>query len=276
MLRVLAYITLFSLGGYVAVGLLEQKMIYPFDSTRVSPAKAGVPNLTEKTLEVDGAQLVTWVAAPRGGKPVILYFHGNAGNLANRAGRFRRFTERGYGLVAMAYRGSSGSTGTPSQKAITADVRTLYRHLDRVLKSDNPRVLYGESLGTGVVILGLLASAVTDAEKGAGPPAAVVLEAPYSSILDVALGMSPQLEPLSKFLTSTWESAANARYIKSPLLVIHGTEDAFIPIAQGRKVFAAAATNDKQFLAVKGGGHTDLWRSDVLPHLWRFIDRSSR
>ena len=230
----------------------------------------------KKLLEVKGATLVTWVAAPKAGKPVILYFHGNAGNLANRVGRFRRFIARGYGLVAMAYRGSSGSTGRPSQKAITADVRALYRDLDNVLKTDAPRVLYGESLGSGVVTVALLSSFVIDAEKGAGPPAAVVLEAPYSSILDVALVMSPELEPLSKYLKSTWESAKHAHYIKSPLLVIHGTDDTLIPIGQGRHVYDAAQSTDKQFLAVKGAGHTDLWRSDVLPKLWQFIDRSSR
>ncbi len=272
MLRLALFALLFSFGGLLVVSQLEQRMLYPFDSTRVSPSKLGLTNLKEVTFETEGAKLVTWVAPPRQGKPVILYFHGNAGNLALRAGRFRRFTERGYGLVAMAYRGSSGSSGTPSQKAITADVRTLYRNLERVLKTDAPRVLYGESLGTGVVVVGLMSSVVRDAQKGAGPPAAVVLEAPYTSVVDVALNMAPELAPLAKHLTSTWETLAAAAHLTTPLLVIHGTKDDLIPITQGRKVFNAAPARDKIFLEVKGANHNDLWRSDTLPAMWRFID----
>lgn len=276
MLRLALFALLFSFGGVLVVSQLEQRMLYPFDSKRVPPAKVGLSNVTAKTFETEGAKLVTWVAAPEKGKPVILYFHGNAGNLAARAGRFRRFTERGYGLVAMAYRGSSGSSGTPSEKAITADVRALYRSLERVLKTDAPRVLYGESLGTGVAVVGIMSSVVRDADKGAGPPAAVILEAPYTSIVDVALNMSPELAPLAKHLTSKWDSLAVAKHLDVPLLVVHGTKDDLIPIEQGRQIYAAAPSSQKQFLAVKGAGHTDLWRSDMLPKLWRFIDANSK
>ncbi len=272
MLRILAFMLLFGFGGHFVVSQLEQRMLYPFDTARMSPSAVGLKGIVEKTFGTEGSSLVTWVAPPRSGKPVILYFHGNAGNLANRAGRFARFTKRGYGLVAMAYRGSSGSSGTPTQKAITADARALYRQLDRVLKTDAPRVLYGESLGTGVAIVAIMASS----EGRANPPAAVVLEAPFTSIADVALHMSPDLAPLVKLLTSTWDSAANASQLTAPLFVLHGTQDKLIPIEQGRKIFSLAPASQKEFLAVKGAGHTDLWRTDVLPQLWRFIDRASR
>jgi uncharacterized protein len=270
MLRLAAFALLFSLGGVAIVGLLEERMLYPFDSHRISPKAAGLSTISEKIFETEGAKLVTWVAPPRAGKPVVLYFHGNAGNLAMRAPRFQHMLAQGYGLVAMAYRGSSGSTGSPSQKAIVSDVRALYRDLHKVLPSDAPRVLYGESLGTGVVIVGLMASEVQPR------PAAVVLEAPFTSISDVALNTSPKLAPLTKFLTSPWKSLRDAKALNAPLLVIHGTDDNLIPIEQGRQIFSAAPANSKKFLAVQGAGHTNLWRSDVLQEIWRFIEASGR
>jgi len=271
MLRLLGALAVFGLGGAFGIGLLEQKMLYPFDARAVSPAKAGVPRLSETRFETGGERLVVWRAAPRPGKPVILYFHGNAGNLAMRAGRFNALLDRGYGLVAMAYRGSSGSTGTPSQKAITSDVRALYRDLGKVLDTDAPRVLYGESLGSAVVTVAIMSSVERDGDKGTAP-AATVLEAPFTSVSDVAKALDPRLARLTPLLRSRWESLEQAHMLDVPLLVIHGTRDELIPIAQGRQIFEAATAQDKQFLAVEGAGHTDLWRADVLETLWDFID----
>lgn len=271
MLRLLAVLSLLGMGGAFGIGLLEQKMLYPFDSRAISPAQAGVPRLSETRFETGGERLVVWSAAPRPSKPVILYFHGNAGNLALRARRFNALLDSGYGLVAMAYRGSSGSTGTPSQKAMTSDVRALYRDLGKVLDTDAPRVLYGESLGSAVVTVGIMSSVVRDAEKGT-EPAAVVLEAPFTSVAQVAEALDPRLARLSPLLTSRWESLGQAHMLDVPLLVIHGEQDDLIPLEQGRRMFDAATAQDKRFLAVEGAGHTDLWRADVLETLWDFIE----
>lgn len=264
--------------GFISLGAfkapLERMALYPFDSTHVSPQSLGQGRLSEQEwIAPDGSKLIVWTALPNKGKPVIFYLHGNAGNLANRAGRFVRFLDRGYGLIAPAYRGSSGSDGSPSQKVISADIRHIWRNKQDILPTgDAPIVLYGESLGTGVAITGLLASTATDAEKGAGRPAAVVLEAPFTSIPDVVQGLYPSFSYLADYVTETWDSLRYSNWLIEPLLIIHGTKDELIPIEQGRRIFSAAPTQEKQFITVNGAGHTDLWRSDVLPRLWRFID----
>ena len=261
--RLVLAIGLLAGGAWAALGAIERAIVYPFDATRVAPATAGVPEMQE----VDRAGLVVWEAAATPGQPTIFYLHGNAGNLAMRAGRFSRFMARGLGVIAPAYPGSSGSAGTPSQEAITKAITDVWRSLPR----DARVVIYGESLGTGVAVQ-LLGSVVTDAEKGLSP-AGVILEAPFTSVRDVARHLYPGIDPLLAHLTQEWASMAGAAQLTMPLLVVHGQNDQLIPSSQGRALYEAAASRDKRFLHVSGAGHTDLWRSDTLPEVWDFIDR---
>lgn len=273
MIRLLSILTVLGFIGWLSLDRIEALVIYPFDGTDVAPTDVGLPGVTARAFDTGGdtggETLVVWTAPPKPGKPVVFYLHGNAGNLANRAGRFRHFLARGYGLVAMAYRGSSGSSGTPTQAGITADVRALWAALHHFIPNGAPVVIYGESLGTGVATVALINSAVTKSR----PPAALILESPYTSIFDVGRALYPTLAPYFPDLSSPWNSLAAAPAITLPLLVLHGTQDEMIPQAQGRAIFDAALSTDKQFLAVQGAGHTTLWRSDTLPALWRFIDR---
>lgn len=258
-------------GGWLSLTRMEREAVYPFDATRIPPAATGLTGVTEVKLSSLGQTLVLWIAPPREGKPTILYFHGNAGNLANRAGRFGKFTGRGYGLIAPAYRGSSGSTGRPSETTLTRDALKVYGKLDTLVAGLSPAelVVYGESLGAAVA-LKLLAT------PDLQPPAGVVLEAPFTSLPDVVLHNSPQLEPLISRMKNVWNSRLHARSLSAPLLVLHGTEDALIPTDQGRQVFTTAPSKQKRFLAITGAGHSDTWRTDSLPVLWRFIDSLGR
>lgn len=254
-------------GGLFGFGRFEARAIYPFDATRQTPADAGVPDLREHVIETDGQSLIIWVAKPKPGQPTILYFHGNAGNLANRASRFQRFLNRGYGLIAPAYRGSSGSTGAPTEKALTQDARHIYSQLDQILPGTTPdkTVIYGESLGTGVA-LKLLSSA------DVAQPAAVVLEAPYTSIPDVVRHTYPRLKPLIPLMKNRWNSLENVSSLKTPLLILHGTDDPLIPIMQGQQIYTASPSSEKRFIAVEGADHSNIWRTDTLSALWDFID----
>lgn len=253
--------------AWASFDAIERAMIYPFDDRRVAPAAAGVPDMQE----VARAGLVVWETDANPGQPVIFYLHGNAGNLAGRAGRFSRFMAQGFGVIAPAYPGSSGSDGRPSQDAITKAIRDIWRGLPDRLGRDARVVIYGESLGTGVAMQ-LLGSAVTRPEKGL-VPAGMILEAPFTSVRDVARHLYPGTGPLLDHLTQEWNSMAWADTLTMPLLVVHGQTDRMIPPEQGRALYEAAATGDKTFLLVPGAGHNDLWRSDTLPRFWHFINR---
>lgn len=270
LIRFSLFLALLLLGTLMLGNSAERWMIYPFTPIEVAPAEAGVPRLEEHRLSRGDETLLVWAAPPRQGQPVIFYLHGNAGNLASRAGRFNRFLDRGYGVVALAYPGSSGSTGRPSESSLTEAARFAY---DRLLNdafhtgANTPVVIYGESLGTAVATQ-LLVRLSKDQKPGA-----VVLEAPFTSLGDLAtFHYGETVGILTKSLESQWDTVVAAPKALTPaLLVIHGSDDALIPIAQGRSVFQAAETKYKEFMEVSGGQHSDLWRSDTLPKLWAFI-----
>ena len=263
-IRLFVILGFLGLATVVVGSFAERWVIYPFDATRVAPSQAGLATVQQITFENDGETLLAWVAAAKPGRPVVLYFHGNAGNLAARAGRFKRFVDRGYGLVAPAYRGSSGSSGTPDEAALIADALALHRALDL---ADKPLAIYGESLGTAVTI------ALVEALGPQAAPAAVVLEAPFTSIPDLAEHHYPGTGALAQSLDNTWQSLLRAPALTMPLLILHGTADDLIPMQMGRQIFSAAPSQDKDFHVVNGAGHTDLWRTATQSRLWRFLDQ---
>ncbi|WP_294223534.1 alpha/beta hydrolase [uncultured Shimia sp.] len=260
--RLCAFSVVFAFMLVVAAPLLERLMIYPLDDTRVSPADADLPTVTEEVFHHDGQALIVWTAPPAPGKPVIFYLHGNAGNLANRASRFDLLLQRGYGLVAPAYRGYSGSTGTPQEAAIIGDTVAIYDSIVRPMKA--PVVVYGESIGAAVT-LGVIEAGIT--------PDAILLEAPYTSLKAMAAHHYPGNGGFTKHLSNQWDSLFRARRVTLPLLILHGTKDELIPIDMGRQIFTAAPSIQKEFVEAPGAGHTGLWRTDTWPKLTSYINQ---
>ena len=96
--------------GYLGLGALmyvaQRALMYFPDRVRTPPAAAGLPQAQEVWLDTaDGERVIAWHVPPRGGKPVVIYFHGNGGALNLRVDRFQRLTAEGFGLLALSYRG---------------------------------------------------------------------------------------------------------------------------------------------------------------------------
>jgi len=252
------------LAAFALVWFARTSLIYPFDPTHITPRQAGEPRLAEKTLTTDdGNTLIVWEHPAKGRKATLVYFHGNAGNLAGRAGRFRRLLDHGYGIVAMAYRGSGGSTGRPSEAAISKDAVLLRNSLAEIL-GQTPKgkiIYYGESLGTGV--------ATKLAIKY--PPDALILEAPYTSIVDLAARQMPFF-PIRAVLDQRWETSTYILNVKSPTLILHGTRDRVVPYAMGKTVFALSPAKNKVIKTLKGAGHLSAFSSLGQTAIYRFID----
>lgn len=246
--------------AFAALVIFQDTLIYPFNPTREAPDS----RMTEVTLVTpDKARLIVWAAQAKRGKPTILYFHGNAGNLHNRAERFDRMLDRGYGLVALGYRGSSGSTGAPSQTTLRADSTLVRLQLKALIGTENPRKLiyYGESLGTTVAIH--LAAH--------HPPDALILEAPFTSLKTLTQQAMPYF-PTSLGLRDDWDSLAQMPQITMPLLVMHGTADTVVPYDHGKTIFEAAPSPQKTFRSVEGLGHSGHWSVAGQTAIYRFID----
>ena len=234
----------------------EHAAVYPFDATYATPAEAGAPGLTEgRTTTDDGTTLVVWRHEADAGKPTVLYFKGNAGGLKDRVERFQRLTSEGFGLVAPAYRGSSGSTGAPEERNLVDDARQMAASVA------GPLVLYGESLGAAV--------AIQLAAGGTGD--ALVLEAPFTSLVDLVAAQYPT-EDLARLITQRWDSLSKVSDVRQPLLVIHGEDDRLVPVEMGERIFKRAGSARKTLLTVPDQGHAGTWTGDTLTALFEFLN----
>ncbi len=265
MTTTLKSILFFAAAAYAAILLTlyvtQRRMMYVPDRSRIAPALAGFAKAQAQEIKThDGETLVAWYAEPLPGKPVILYFHGNAGQIAGRAHRFARLTEDGTGLLAISYRSYGGSTGSPSEEALVADARTAY---DRILADgvDASRiVLMGESLGTGVAVA--LAS-----EKQV---AALVLEAPFSSTVDVAAEIY-WMFPVRWLMQDQFRSDLRIAKVTAPVLIVHGTADRVVPLRFGERLFALAR-EPKAFMGIENAGHQPLDETSVLPRVKEWLN----
>ncbi len=247
----------------LAAWLGQRRLMYIPTTTRIQPAAAGLADAAEIELATgDGERVVAWRARAKAGQPTLLYFHGNAGSLLNRAMRMRRYQERGFGFLIMSYRGYSGSTGRPSEAANVADARLAYDRLiaDGVAPADI--VLYGESLGSGVAVQ-------IAAEK---PVGAVVLDAPYTSMIDMAVRAYPFL-PVRPLLADRYESAQHLARVSAPVLIMHGARDRVIPVAMGQQLYAMAK-EPKRLILFPEGGHTDLDDFGAVDKVAAFVGES--
>lgn len=199
-----------------------------------------------------------WLTPPQGDKPVIVFFHGNAAHALHGAFRADFLGRLGYGVVLAEYRGYGGNDGTPGEAAIYADSELILRD---VMKRWPGRgiVLYGESLGTGVAVEMATRIAAT----------AVVLEAPYSSITDVARTRYP-IFPVKQLVRHKFDSVGKIRHLNAPLLIFHGNRDNIVPFWMGQALFALAP-EPKRFIEVKDAGHNNLHQFGILPQIAAFI-----
>jgi uncharacterized protein len=243
-----------------SIYIFQRRLIYLPDTEREAPAESGLSGVQEVTLDTpDGARLIAWYAAAKPGKPTLLYFHGNAGSLSDRADRIQRFAGAGYGVFMPSYRGYSGSTGSPSEAALNADARLAYDHLRGLGLAERAIVLYGESLGSGVAVQ--LAS-----ER---PVAALILDAPYTSLPDVGKLFYPAL-PVQTLMVDRFDSKHRIGEVRAPILILHGTNDTVVPLTLGQELFEAAP-EPKEIAVLKGAGHSNIYDFGALPRLQEFI-----
>jgi uncharacterized protein len=245
----------------IAIG--QRGLIYfPTDFSR-DPAQAGVPEMVAVPVRAaDGLVVTGWYAPPRrSGYATVVLFHGNTGNLSDRAAKARGFLDAGFGVFLVGYRGYGGNPGHPSEQGFYADARAVLTWLICRGEDSGRIALYGESLGTGVAM-----QMATEFHPGA-----VMLEAPFTSLVDLApLIVVPPLPGL--LMVDRYDNLGKIAALRAPLLVMHGDQDTTVPVNMGR-VLLAAATGDKEGLFVPAAGHNDLWSHGAGTAAMAFLRR---
>jgi uncharacterized protein len=209
----------------------------------------------------DGLSLLSWYLPPREGRKVILYFHGNGGNIGYRADRMQRFGRDGYGVLLAGYRGYGGNPGSPSEAGLYADAQAGLDFLGREGIAAGRLVLYGESLGSGVAVH-------LAAQR---PVAAVILESPYTSVAALAQYHYPYI-PASLLIWDRFDSLSRIGELKAPLLILVGGQDTIVPPRFSKALFDAAPEPKESWLA-PDAGHVNLDRFGGLDAAVSFLER---
>jgi uncharacterized protein len=211
-----------------------------------SPATIGLPFSALKLATTDGEALDVWFvparSQPRG---LVIFFHGNAGNMGHRLDYLRMFRDLGLATFIIDYRGYGLSSGRPSEQGTYRDAEATWAHATDILGFAPDRiVIFGESLGGAVA-----ASLATKYRPGA-----LVLASTFTSVPDMGAELYPML-PIRALARIRYETLAKLAQTTCPVFVIHSRNDDIIPFSHGQRLFEAAR-QPKQFLEIEGS-HND-------------------
>jgi pimeloyl-ACP methyl ester carboxylesterase len=179
---------------------------------------------------------------------------------ANRAWKIEAIAASGYGVFMLNYRRYGGSGGWPTEANNVADANAAFDYLRALGVPARDIVAYGESLGTAVATWLALQR----------PVRALVLEAPFTSVVDVGLQVWWFL-PLRLIMTDQYRTIDRIGSVRVPLLILHGARDSLIPVSQARQIYAAA--NEPKSLAIlRSGGHNDLFDHGAWEKVTAFFE----
>lgn len=254
---------LFALAGYgllcAVLYVVQRQFLYHPQPARISPAAAGFAAAEEVVLATsDGEQVIAWHVAPRPGKYVVIFFHGNADALARRVSRFSQLTADGTGLVALSFRGYGGSTGRPTEAGLHRDAAAAYAFAAARYPAERI-VVWGFSLGSGPAV----ALAV---ERPLGK---LVLESPFTSIVDIAAAVFPFV-PVRILMKDQYRSDQRISRLAVPLLVMHGGHDQVVPLGLCERLYALAP-DPKRFVLFPEGRHENLDEYGAVSTVRQFI-----
>ena len=248
---------LFVAAGYVVLVVLvyfmQARMVYlaevPGRTLTMTPADVGLTYQDVSIETTDGVTLHGWFIAGQSSQ-VLLFFHGNAGNISHRLDSIWQFQSLGLSILIIDYRGYGQSAGRTTEMGMYLDADAAWRYLiDSRGIVANDIVIFGRSLG------GSVASRLASENQ----PLALIVESSFTSIPDIAQDLYP-------WLPARWLSRLNhatreyVRDVRCPILVIHSRDDEIIPFRHGETIFASA--NEPRTLLTLRGGHNDAFLID--------------
>jgi fermentation-respiration switch protein FrsA (DUF1100 family) len=230
--------------GLLAVGLyvLQPRMVFlPSRALMDTPADWGLAYEDTWLRTDDGIRLHAWYLPRPGARQVLLFFHGNAGNISHRRESLEIFHRLGLAVLIPDYRGYGQSDGRPSEAGLYRDAAAAWDYLvKRRGIAPDEIVIFGRSLG-GAVAARLAAEV---------QPGALILESTFSSARDLAQTLNPLLSRTT-VLRFRFDTSKAVAAVRCPVLVLHSRDDEIIPYALGRKVYDAAR-QPKAFQALRG------------------------
>jgi len=257
--RLLSPIGVAGMGGLFVFGVLylylcvtyaihQREYQYTLGGTRSTPEAAAAAGFTEvKIATADGERLDGWWRPPPATeRGVVLFLHGTPGTVPDQVWRLDQLKHSGLGILAIDWRGYGGSTGDPTELGLRADARAGFDFI-RAAAPQSKIAVFGESLGTGPAV----------ALARDRPVAGVLLNAPYASVRRL-FELRGLPIPYRWLMKDPFDSEALVGGVTAPLLILHGTDDPAIPVAEAHRLYDAAHEPKMIFIA-DGAGHLDAW-----------------
>ena len=219
---------------------LKQRSFLYFPSQNVRKNEPGFQIIRFPTK--DGLTLAAGYRPAHVGRPTLLAFHGNGADWQSMAHGLRPLIDRGYGVLAVEYRGYQGNPGSPSEQGLYEDGRAALRWLNSNGVSTSQVVAVGNSIGSGVAV-----QLATET-----PVRALVLVSPMSSMVRLASARMSWL-PVKLLLRDHYDNLAKLPMVDAPILILHGDSDTLIPIDEGRLL--ASRNEAAKFVPFPGFGH---------------------
>lgn len=252
-------------GISLAMFVFQSHLVFFPDSTLVAtPRAAGLEYEDVRLRAEDGTDLHGWFVPGAPDGPVVLFFHGNAGNISHRLETLRLLRGLGASTLIIDYRGYGLSEGRPSEDGLYQDARAAWVHLTTERGIPPSRIIvFGRSLGGAVAVW--LAAQVE--------PAGVVAESTFTSAPDLGASVYPWL-PVRLLSRFSFDSAATLPTVACPVLVVHSRDDEIVPFSHGERLYQLAP-EPREMLELRGG-HNDgflvtgpRYTAAVKDFLWR-------
>lgn len=229
--------------------IFQRSVVFKPLLQRMSPTITDLTKVEIVKLKTkDGLELNSWYYLPsKNQSTVILYLHGNSGNISTRESSMANYINAGFGVFLLEYRGYGDNPGYPTEEGLYHDARAAVEFLKSQGVKPKDLVVLGESMGTGITTQ--LATEYNF--KG------IVLQSPFTSMTDVGKGKYPYI-PVDLLLRDRFESVKKIDKIHSPILFIHGDHDELIPISHMEKLYKKSKSIIKYKKIYKNYGHSDL------------------
>jgi hypothetical protein len=251
-LRTIFYL-LFIASGLCFSGCLSQAVYHPSREIRGTPADLGLFYEWVALETGDGARLSAWWVPADSPRGVLLFCHGNAGNISDRLDSIRIFNRLGLSVFIFDYRGYGRSSGHPSEQGIYRDAEAAWNYLTQVRQKDpHEIVVFGRSLG------GSIAAWVSQVYK----PQVLILESTFSSLREAARDRLPGIF-VRLLVPDQYRTVQYLTMVHCPVLILHSREDEIIPFRHGEALYAAAS-EPKEFVEIHGSHNRGFLDSQPL------------
>jgi len=242
LIKIVVFLIIFYLLLLVFLFLKQKNLVYyPLKKIEQTPTDIGLKFSEEIIKTKDGINIFAWYIPSKMSDKVVLFFHGNAGNVSNRLDFISILNEMGFNILIIDYRGYGQSESIPSEKGTYLDAEASWDFLitSKKVKEKNI-IIWGRSLGGAI-------AAYLASKKN---PGFLIIESSFTCIPEMGKKMFPFL-PVKSMSRFRYDTKRYIQNVKSPILIIHSPKDEVVPYSHGEKLFTLAS-EPKEFLIING------------------------